>query len=102
MTYNLCSHTLPGDGQVEEVREGFNPDEPEVHNPESDHNLSYPFAVEGQTEEEQRKQGIKPPISGEANHWETRDMSEDEEGRKDRPSPSYGSFGEERNAWNDG
>lgn len=84
------------------MRQGFNPDEPEPHNPESDHNLSYPFAVEDQSEEEQKKQDIKPPVSKEANHWETRDASDaDDDGQQDRPSPSYGSFREERNIWND-
>lgn len=84
------------------MREGFNPDEPEVHNPEADHNLTYPFAVEDQTEEEQREQGIKPPVSKEANHWENKDYSETEDAsQEERGSPSYGSFGEERNAWNE-
>jgi hypothetical protein len=99
------SHTYPGEGEEEEVREGFNPDEPQPHNPESDHNMSYPFAVEEQTEDQQQKQGIKPPINtGAANHWETRDVGDAEsreEDRGDRQSPSYGSFREERNAWND-
>ncbi|KAI8941655.1 hypothetical protein NX059_012543 [Plenodomus lindquistii] len=99
-------HTYPEEDQSEEVREGFNPDEPEAHNPEADHNLSYPFAVEGQTEEQQHEQGIKPPISKEVNHWETNDLSDqpdiDDEQREDRPSPSYGSFREERNVWGGG
>lgn len=95
-------HTYPEEGQEEEVREGFNPDEPEAHNPEADHNLTYPFAVEGQTEQAQREQGIKPPISKEVNHWETKDLNhgpDSDEEREDRPSPSYGSFREERNIW---
>lgn len=98
------SHTYPGEGQKEEVRKGFNPDEPEVHNPEADHNLTFPFAVEGQTEEQQRQQGIKAPISKEVNHWETKDLSKQadiDEREEDRPSPSYGSFSEERHVWSD-
>jgi len=97
-------HTYPKEGEAEEVREGFNPDEAEPHNPESEHNLNYPFAVEEQSEEEQRKQDIKPHMTSEANHWETRDVSDQraESDDQDRVSPSYGSFREERNAWNDG
>jgi len=42
-------------------------------------------------------------MSSEANHWETRDVSEQRtRDDQDRVSPSYGSFREERNAWNDG
>jgi hypothetical protein len=101
-TNTLFSHTYPGEGEEEEVREGFNPDEPQPHNPESDHNMSYPFAVEEQTEEEQQKQGIKPPINSKAvNNWETRDVSDAESREEDRERQSYGSFRDERNAWND-
>lgn len=100
---HLRSHTYPGASAEEEVREGFDPDEPEVHNPEADHNLSYPFVVEEQSEDEQRKQGIKPPISSAATKWENKDFSDtpDNDDEGDRPSPSYGSFREERNVWND-
>lgn len=88
-------------GEEEEVREGFNPDEPEPQNPEAEHNLNYAF-TENQSEEEQRKHDIKPHIVSEANHWETRDVSNQKtsEEAEDHPSPSYGSFREERNAWN--
>ncbi|XP_014558248.1 hypothetical protein COCVIDRAFT_94964 [Bipolaris victoriae FI3] len=92
-------HTYPKEGETEEVREGFNPDEPETHNPEAEHNLNRPFAVDEQSEEEQREQDIKPHVTSEANHWETRDVSEHNEDEEDRLSPSYGSFREERNAW---
>lgn len=98
-------HTYPGEGQKEDVREGFKPDEPEVYNPKADHNLTFPFLVEGQAEEQQRQQGIKAPVSNEVNHWETNDLSDqpdiDEERVQDRPSPSYGSFSEERHVWNE-
>jgi len=98
-------HTYPGEGQKEDVRAGFKPDEPEVCNPEADHNLTFPFAVEGQAEEQQRKQGIKAPISKEVNHWETNDLSGqpdiDEESEEDGPSPSYGSFSDERHVWSE-
>ncbi|KNG46875.1 duf300-domain-containing protein [Stemphylium lycopersici] len=92
-------HTYPGEGEAEEVREGFNPDEAEPHNPETEHNLNYPFAVEEQSEEEQRRQDVKPHVTSESNHWETRDVSNQGQDGQDRPSPSYGSFREERNAW---
>lgn len=95
-------HTYPAEGTEEEVREGFAPDVPEVHNPESDHNLSYPFTVEEESEEELKEQGIKPPINEEAERWETRNLDDQSKHDSDgRPSPQYGSFREERNVWND-
>jgi hypothetical protein len=95
--------TYPGAGAEEEVREGFAPDVAEPHNPESTHNLTYPFTVEEESEDELKKQGINPPINQEARRWETRDLDDDEQanGDEDRPSPQYGSFREERNIWGD-
>ncbi|KAF9693361.1 hypothetical protein EKO04_008705 [Ascochyta lentis] len=99
-------HTYPEDGQAEEVREGFEPDVPEAHNPERVHNLDYPFRV-GDDEDDQDKKDFKPPVNEEAERWETRDYSENEDAQdaarnpqEDRPSPNYGSFREERNVWN--
>jgi hypothetical protein len=95
-------HTYPAEGAEEEVREGFAPDVPEAHNPESDHNLNYPFTVEEESEEELKAQGIKPPINEEARQWETRNADDQpDHDDSDRPSPQYGSFREERNVWND-
>jgi hypothetical protein len=95
-------HTYPAEGAEEEVREGFAPDAPEVHNPERDHNLDYPFTVEEESEEDLKKQGIKPPINEEAERWETRNLDDQpEEDDGDRTSPQYASFREERNVWND-
>jgi hypothetical protein len=95
-------HTYQPDGATEEVREGFAPDVPEVHNPESTHNLTYPFTVEQQSQEELEAQGIKPPINQEARRWETRNADDEPDNdNNDRPSPQYGSFREERNVWND-
>ncbi|KAH8723643.1 organic solute transporter Ostalpha-domain-containing protein [Phaeosphaeriaceae sp. PMI808] len=91
-------HTYPTEGAEEEVREGFAPDNPEVHNPEADHNLDYPFTVEEQSEGELRRQGIKPPINEEAGRWETRDHNDDDD---TRTSPQYASFRDERNVWGD-
>lgn len=98
-------HTFPQDGQSEEVREGFEPDVPEAHNPERVHNLDYPFRV-GDDEDED-KTDFKPPVNEEAQRWETRDYSENggdqdtaQTSHEDRPSPNYGSFREERNVWN--
>lgn len=95
-------HTYPEEGVEEEVRQGFAPDNPEVHNPEEDHNLDYPFTVEEESEEELKEQGIKPPINEEAERWETREVdNEPEHDNDDRPSPQYGSFREERNVWDE-
>jgi hypothetical protein len=94
--------TYPAAGAEEEVREGFAPDVPEVHNPESDHNLDYPFTVEEESEEELKDKGIKPPINEEAERWETRNMDDQpDRDDKDIQSPQYASFREERNIWND-
>jgi hypothetical protein len=95
-------HTYPAAGAEEEVREGFAPDVAEVHNPESAHNLTYPFTVEEESEEELKKQGIKPPINEEARQWETRNLDDQQaQATADRLSPQYGSFREERNIWSD-
>lgn len=98
-------HTYAEEGQIEEVREGFEPDVPEAHNPERVHNLDYPFRV-GSDEDEEDKKDFKPPVNEEAERWETRDYSENEDAQEaaknpqeDRPSPNYGSFREERNVW---
>ncbi|KAF2004557.1 DUF300-domain-containing protein [Amniculicola lignicola CBS 123094] len=90
-------HTYPQDGQEEEVREGFNPDEPQQHNPEAAHNLDDP--------EEDSKKDHKPLVNEEAQRWKTRDVSaaddNDDTDDTNRPSPQYGSFREERNVWGD-
>jgi hypothetical protein len=89
------------EGAQEEVREGFAPDSAEVHNPEQDHNLTYPFTVGEQSPEELRRQGIKPPVDEEAERWETRDFDEETQNDKDgKADPQYASFREERNVWN--
>lgn len=102
LSKDLYRHTLIQEGDVEEVREGFNPDVPDVDNDVDDaHNLDYPFVVEEEENAEQKKKELKPPVSEEAAKWESRDYSDDEDRqREDRPSPSYGSFREERNVWN--
>ncbi|ORY10042.1 organic solute transporter Ostalpha-domain-containing protein [Clohesyomyces aquaticus] len=87
-------HTYPQDGQQEEVREGFNPDHPEPHNPESAHNLDSAFKV-GDEETEEDKLDRKPLVSEEAEQWEQRDYDHEPE----RPKPQYGSFPEERDVW---
>jgi hypothetical protein len=100
MFLTLHRHTYPQEGQEEEVREGFDPDEPEAHNPERIHNLDYPFAEDGDEGEENKDR--KPPINESASQWESRDYSEENErdGQPSpQPSPQYGSFREERNVW---
>ncbi|KAF2193290.1 DUF300-domain-containing protein [Zopfia rhizophila CBS 207.26] len=84
----------PENGQEEEVREGFDPDQPQPHNPEQAHNLDSPFAV-GDNEED--NQDRDPLVSEEAQHWERRDYTDDH----DRTGLQYGSFREERNVWGD-
>lgn len=74
------------------MREGFDPDAPEPHNPERAHNIASPF------EEEEDNEVRQPPISEEATEWQTRDYSQQNDG-DERTSPQYGSFHEERNAW---
>jgi hypothetical protein len=98
-------HTYPQEGQAEEVREGFEPDVPEPHNPERVHNLDYPFKVDG--DEDNEDKDFQPPVNKDAERWESRDYdsTDDRENdaksgtREDRPSPDYGSFREERNVW---
>ena len=91
---------FPDDGQEEEVREGFDPDNPEPHNPEQAHNLDSPFAV-GDGEDEASSERA-PPVSEEAQRWEHREYdggSGEEEEEEERRRLHYGSFHEERNAW---
>lgn len=86
------------------MREGFDPDEPEPHNPEQIHNLDRPFTV-GDNEDVDEDEGEGPQVSEEATHWQTRDYSNennhdnDRHNGNERISPQYGSFHEERNAW---
>jgi len=93
-------HAYPEEGQAEEVREGFDPDHPQPHNPEEAHNLDSPFAVGDGDEDADSSKDKAPLVSDEAEQWEHRDYGEEggEEGQKDH-SPQYGSFHEERNAW---
>jgi hypothetical protein len=92
------SHTYPEEGQEESVREGFDPSHPEAHNPEAVHNLDYPFTVEEGEEDEDSA----PPINKAAEVWNERDYGgEDSQKRDKSKSPQYGSFRDERNAWND-
>jgi hypothetical protein len=93
---NLYSHTYPHDGQEESVREGFDPTNPEPHNPEQAHNLSYPFTVEEGEEDEDSA----PPVNKDAEQWDERDYGNEDEQKRDK-SPQYGSFRDEHNAWND-
>ncbi|OAG00936.1 DUF300-domain-containing protein [Paraphaeosphaeria sporulosa] len=91
-------HAYPEEGQEEGVREGFNPDRPQPHNPEGVHNLNYPFTTED-GEDEDKTGKLDPPISEEASHWEERNYTNEEDGNKRDKSPQYGSFRDERDAW---
>lgn len=84
------------------MREGFDPDNPESHNPEQAHNLDSPFAVGDGEDEASSERAL--PVSEEAQRWEHREYNggsgeEGEEGEEERRSLHYGSFHEERNAW---
>lgn len=97
--FSQCaSHTYPQDGEEEAVREGFDPDAPEAHNPEREHNLDSPFAVGGD-EDIEGTPARKPHVSEEAMQWEQRDYTNDANQDHQRTSPQYGSFREERNVW---
>lgn len=80
------------------MREGFEPDVPEAHNPERVHNLDYPFTTE---EGKDDNKDLKPPIDEEASQWESRDYTDADDSSDRRTSPQYGSFREERNVWGD-
>ena len=90
------SHTYPDENQDESVREGFDPTNPEAHNPEAVHNLDYPFTVE----EGEEGPDSAPPINEDAEAWEERDYGGNDDGQKRDKSPQYGSFRDEHNAWN--
>jgi hypothetical protein len=64
------------------------------------HNLDYPF--KSNDKDNKNKADFHPPVNEEAQRWETRSYSDDndDDDRADRPSPSYGSFRAERDAWN--
>jgi hypothetical protein len=94
----ICSHAYPEEGEEEAVREGFDPtDNPEPENTEAVHNLDYPFT----TEEGEQSKDQKPPVNKEAERWEQRDHSNAPDPEERQTSPQYGSFRDERNAWND-
>lgn len=79
------------------MREGFDPDQPEVHNPEQVHNLDVPIS-EGESGSDKKHDDRHPgPVSEEAQHWERRDYSQD----SSQQGAQYGSFREERNVWGD-
>jgi hypothetical protein len=62
------------------------------------HNLDYPFTVE----EGEEGEDSAPPINKSAEEWEERDYGGDNDQKRDKSkSPQYGSFRDERNAWND-
>jgi len=82
--------TYPDDDAHEEVRKGFNPDEPDGVAPEEMHNTDMPFTI-GEDEDDK-----EPDELGQEQLWKGQDYS-------DVPKPDeerqYGSFNEERDAW---
>ncbi|KAK5003323.1 hypothetical protein LTR28_010311, partial [Elasticomyces elasticus] len=87
--------TTPEDGEQEEVREGFNPDEPDTDSHDRSHNLEEPFTVGDDDDEDTTSNNDKRDEAGHAQPWEHRDYSDN----RDESNPGYGSFEDERNAW---
>ncbi|KAK4631951.1 Transmembrane protein [Fulvia fulva] len=91
--------TYPNEQEAEEVRQGFNPDEPERKIQDQNHTLTDPF-TEGDGQDEPPMAVSDTPGRDQTGHeqpWEERtyDGSDDAQ-RKDVPSPD---FEDERNAW---
>lgn len=80
---------------MEDVRQGYNPDRPDAPDEEQMHNTDGPFKIgEDDDEEEEPRDEL-----GQKQPWEHRDY---DESTSQQPTPEYGSFNEERNAWGDG
>jgi hypothetical protein len=84
------------------VREGYEPDKHaplQPHGDEQNHNLDHPFRV-GDGDDD---------LDGDADTWEQRNYEGEDgdgddkggDGGKDKKSPPYGSFREEREIWGD-
>lgn len=83
-------NTFPDEDEQEEVRHGFNPDEPESKVTDSMHNVDTPFVVGKEEGEGVDELGHQQP-------WETRNLGKEAEGKG--KSPQYGSFNDERDVW---
>lgn len=95
-----CSQTYPNSSQAEEVRQGYEPSQvspPHPRAPEDFHNLDEPFAV---GDGDEAAAGKQPEDS--QPHWQRRDVTDGESAEAGPSEPQYGSFNEERNAWNEG
>ncbi|KAF2154160.1 DUF300-domain-containing protein [Myriangium duriaei CBS 260.36] len=89
------TYTADEEGTIDEtVRAGFNPDAPEPQNNHEAHNLDSPFEV-GEDEDEGQRSGDSTDEAGEHQPWDHRRFAESE-----TRSHDYGSFHEERSAWN--
>lgn len=95
----MFRRTYPAEGQEEEVRQGYEPAQvqpPNPHAPEDEHNIDDPFAVgDGETPTDKEPEEAQP-------HWQRREYGGDDEADDKSAEPQYGSFNEERNAWNNG
>lgn len=99
----IRSKTFPDEAPQEEVREGFNPDAPKGGDREQMHNMDMPFTIgddeDEDGDEDKPEQDTEPHGStdelGQGQPWENREYGESSR------TPQYGSFKDERNAWND-
>ncbi|KAL1305382.1 hypothetical protein AAFC00_002275 [Neodothiora populina] len=96
--------TNPDEGEVEEVRHGYNPDEPEGAATDQMHNTDMAFAIgEDEDEGENDDNDAKKPLDEleQEQPWEHRDYgdSSSSSSQERQRTPEYGSFNEERHVW---
>ena len=94
LTIDRKTYPDENDEQQEEVRHGFDPDEPTGGDDQNMHNLDTPFAV-GEDDEEAIEDESSDEL-GQDKPWESRNYSDK---GKSNAKPSYGSFNDERNVW---
>ncbi|TKA75238.1 hypothetical protein B0A49_04219 [Cryomyces minteri] len=88
----------PNDGEEEEeVREGFNPDKPDTSGPEQDHNLSGPFSV-GDDEDEENDTTPRDEL-GTEEPWQQQDYTGDDSHDPKKPDANFSDISEEQNPW---
>lgn len=94
------SQTFPNeeDEEQEEVRQGFNPDMPKGGDPSAAHNMDSPFAVGDETEDSDQEGRDEV---GQDQPWAHKDYGESSSSSSKKQNAEYGSFNEERSAWND-
>jgi len=80
----------------EEVRQGFNPDQPEAADETDMHDVDTPFRV-GEDEEEEATDEL-----GQKTPWERREYGDEDDDDDDEERRDYGNFSDERDAWGSG